>query len=287
MANTPSGPSRVDVRRTEPSRDVKRLVIYFVGLLAVYIAGVMLLQPTAANGFSQNWAIVLMAAPTVGALLARFLGPAVIQWGRPSVALVVCLLASMLPLVFGYAGYRLTAAAGLINVDDAALSLALGGAAGAVAMASVTALGEEIGWRGFLWPLVRRRMTFIPASLVITAIWWAYHVPVILLGWYGNLGGLPAFTVAIIGFAAFVGVLTDRSRSLWPSVLAHGAWNGLIATSFAHSFTGNSVLLGEFGWVAAISMLVLGAIATIWHVATGGGKRMPYPSRFGSNWTAR
>ena len=51
----------------------------------------------------------------------------------------------------------------------------------------VPAAGEEVGWRGFLRPLIRRRLTFVPATLVVTSVWWIYHLPLILLGWYGSL----------------------------------------------------------------------------------------------------
>ena len=152
-----------------------------------------------------------------------------------------------------------------------------------IASACISALGEEIGWRGFLWPLIRRRLTFLPATLVVTAIWWLYHVPIIVIGWYGSMDGLPAFTVAILGFGAFVGVITDRSRGIWASVLAHGMWNALVATSFRAAFTGDNTLMGEFGWIAAVSMAILGAVSVGWHLATGGGPQRPYP---GHTWTA-
>jgi hypothetical protein len=70
------------------------------------------------------------------------------------------------------------------------------------------------------------------------------------------MGGIPAFTVGLLGFVLFVGVLTERSRSIWPSVLAHGSWNGLVQSYFSSSgavedrvFTGSRYLLGEFGWL--------------------------------------
>ena len=99
--------------------------------------------------------------------------------------------------------------------------------------------------------------------------------PLILVGWYGTKAGIPAFTVAIAGFTLFVGVLTDRSKSMWPSVLAHGAWNALIATGFAvttlagaklPAFAGSTTWVGEFGWLAAAGSLALGVAATIWHL---------------------
>jgi hypothetical protein len=127
-------------------------------------------------------------------------------------------------------------------------------------------------------------------------IWWLYHLPAVLLWGYGFVGGLPAFTVAITGFILFVGGLTDRSRAIWPSVLAHGAWNGIVAKAYLASltgaasadctgsvcpapfdyteglFTGSQIWLGEFGWIAALTMLALGVIAGWWHV------RHPLPS---------
>ena len=139
-------------------------------------------------------------------------------------------------------------------------------------------MGEEIGWRGFLWPLLRSRWGFLATAGMMFVIWWSFHVPIVLFGWYGSLGGLPAFTVGIAGFVLFTGVITDRSRSLWPSVVAHGAWNALVATSFAvddagdiTAFTGSEALLGEFGWVAAVGSLLLGVLVAVWHIRSGGG----------------
>jgi len=268
--------------RVEPTRDARRLALYFGALIAVYVVGVLALRPTEANGNSQNWALVVMAAPTVGALAARLLGPGVIVWGR----LNWWLFAGLLPIAVGLLGYWLAASVGLIAMDSPLVVAALTGAWFSVPMAMLSATGEEIGWRGFLWPLVRRRFTLMPAVLIVTAIWWIYHVPVVLMGWYGSVSGLPAFTVAIFGFGCFVSVITDRSHAIWPSVVAHGGWNALVATAFVAGFTGHSTLIGEFGWVAAVSMLLLGVAALTWHLATGGGHRLSYPAHFGSDWTA-
>jgi hypothetical protein len=47
-----------------------------------------------------------------------------------------------------------------------------------------------------------------------------------------------------------------------------------VATAFVGGFIGSDALIGEFGWVAAISMLALGAVAVAWHLLTGGGRRL-------------
>jgi membrane protease YdiL (CAAX protease family) len=248
----------------------RQLGWYFGGLVAVYAAGVAAFWPPAGEQPNEAIFLVVMLAPTVGALLALLFGRGSIQWGR----LNVWILAGLAPALAVLGVYLLGASLGWFSEDPGLLRAALVGSPVAIASAAISALGEEIGWRGFLWPTLRRGAGYWRVTLVVGVIWWLYHVPLILLGWYGSLSGIPAFTVAIAGFTMFVGVLTDRSRAVWPSMIAHGAWNGLVATSFAASegaervpaFAGSDALLGEFGWLAAITMLILGLLTAWWHV---------------------
>jgi membrane protease YdiL (CAAX protease family) len=150
----------------------------------------------------------------------------------------------------------------------------------------VAAFGEELGWRGFLWPLLRSRTSFLMATVILTPIWLVYHVPGIILGVYGSWMGLPAFAVALLGWTLFIGVVTDRARSVWPAVLLHAAWNTYVETSFTGAVNGTPTpafvgpgLVGEFGWVAAIMTLALGAGFAWWHIRSGGGGRLALLSR--------
>jgi membrane protease YdiL (CAAX protease family) len=266
--------------RVEPSLG-RRLFWYFGGLVVVYSVGLVVFWPPAGQQPNQAIFLVLMFAPTVGALLARFVAGGRIQWGRPN----RWLLAGLLPAVAVLGVYLVGSLLGWDTENPDVLRASLVAAPVAIASASLSAVGEEIGWRGFLWPTLRHRSGFWQVSLIVGVIWWVYHLPLILLGWYGSIAGLPAFTVAIAGFTLFVGVLTDRSRSLWPSVVAHGAWNGLVATSFAASegtervpaFAGSDALLGEFGWLAAITVLVLGLGSSWWHTRHPTANPQPQP----------
>ena len=58
-------------------------------------------------------------------------------------------------------------------------------------------------------------------------------------------------------------------------MLAHGSWNGLVQSYFSSSgavedrvFTGSRYLLGEFGWLGAVGMLILGVGFVWWHFRT-------------------
>ena len=247
-------------------------MLYFGALFVLYVGAVLLAWPSNDSEPTQWVFAAVMYAPLVAALVARFVEPGVIQWGRPSWWILGALVPPAAVL-----GVYLAAAAFGVGVETAdVLGESLKGAGGVILLASLLAFGEEVGWRGFLWPLLRGRYGFVATAAVVGAVWWVYHGPFIFFGWYGTVAGLPAFTVALIGFTLFVGVLTDRSRSVWPSVFAHAAWNALVATTFAvhidgseiPAFSGADHLLGEFGWIPAITMLAIGGISAWWHLHT-------------------
>lgn len=97
-------------------------------------------------------------------------------------------------------------------------------------LSSVTwALGEEIGWRGFLFPRLMSRFGFTGASLLSGLVWAAWHYPGLILGHY-NAGTNPAFalicfTLSIVAAAFVSGWLRLRSHSVWPSALLHASHN--------------------------------------------------------------
>ncbi|MCB9413228.1 MAG: CPBP family intramembrane metalloprotease [Actinobacteria bacterium] len=265
-----SSTEAVDVGEVKTGSSLGRqLFWYFGGLIAVYLIGMVAFWPPAGEQPDQMIFLVLMFAPTAGALLTWAVAKGSIQWGRPN----WWLFAGLIPALAVLGVYLVGVLFGWDTVDPGLLRTALVGAPLAILGAAISAAGEEIGWRGFLWPTLRARFGFWRVSLIVGVIWWAYHVPLVIFGWYGSLEGLPAFTLAIAGFTLFVGVLTDRSKSLWPSVVAHAAWNGLVATSFAvtegavtfPAFSGSDQLMGEFGWLAAITTALLGFATALWH----------------------
>jgi len=93
---------------------------------------------------------------------------------------------------------------------------------------AVAALGEEVGWRGFLLPILRPLGTW-PALLLTGLAWGPWHAPLILLGYnYGttNPVGVVLMTVTTMLIGVVFGWLRMRSASVYPSAFAHGALNG-------------------------------------------------------------
>ena len=158
--------------RIDPELDARRLVLYFAGLIVVYGLAVLAFWNAPAK---DGLFVAVMFAPTVGALLARFAGPGVIEWGRPS----WWMLAGLLPAVAVLIAYLAGSMFGVDSFNAQMLLKAIVASPIGIVSACLTAVGEEIGWRGFLWPLMRRRRSFLVSSLVVFIIWWAYHLPLI------------------------------------------------------------------------------------------------------------
>ena len=111
------------------------------------------------------------------------------------------------------------------------------------------ALGEEIGWRGFLVPALYRLRGFGWAGLMSGLIWGLWHVPLILFGGYD--AGTPAwyavtcFIISVTAMAVTVAWLRLRSGSLWTAALYHGAHNLTIQGIFDKS----TIDIGPTKWI--------------------------------------
>ncbi|KUP97264.1 CPBP family intramembrane glutamic endopeptidase [Thermobifida cellulosilytica] len=139
------------------------------------------------------------------------------------------------------------------------------------------ALGEELGWRGWLLPRLYR-FGAVPALLASGVVWGLWHAPLVLLGY--NYPGAPGWLglLMMVGMCVVVGTvfgwLRVRSGSVWPAALAHGAFNAAIGFSFAFARAGETVdtvhatILGWSGWIVP---LVLVAVL----LATGGFRPAP------------
>lgn len=128
------------------------------------------------------------------------------------------------------------------------------------------ALGEEIGWRGFLVPELAKVTNFTGVGLISGLMWAAWHYPSILFSDYN--AGTPAwyaitcFTVMVIGSGFIAAWLRLRSNSVWTAAFLHGSHNmfiQLICTPLTTDTGRTAYIIDEFGAGLAIST-VIGAI---------------------------
>src|SRR5215471_4057708 len=128
------------------------------------------------------------------------------------------------------------------------------------------ALGEEIGWRGFLVPELSKVVGFPGIGLISGLMWAAYHYPALLFADY-NAGapawyGITCFTISVVGGSYIMAWLTLRSGSLWPAALFHASHNLFIQSIFTPLTTDTGptkYIIDEFG----IGLVIATAIAAV------------------------
>jgi membrane protease YdiL (CAAX protease family) len=134
----------------------------------------------------------------------------------------------------------------------------------------ISALGEEIGWRGLLVPELARLTTFTRTALLSGIVWAIWHLPLILMADY-NAGtpvwfAIVCFTVMVIAFGLISAWLRLRTGSLWPAVMLHASHNLFIKNIYTPLTRNTGVtpyVIDEFGIALGIALVVIAVY--FWH----------------------
>jgi len=126
-----------------------------------------------------------------------------------------------------------------------------------------TALGEEIGWRGFLVPELSKMMGFTSTALISGIVWACWHYPILIWGDY-NAGtptwyGLACFTVMVVALAFIFAWMRLKSGSLWTAAMLHASHNLYVQNIFTPLTrdTGKTAwFIDEFGAVLPVVAVV-------------------------------
>lgn len=283
-----SNPVQEPVMPTAPRNGQARAIILFLGLTTLFAAAAYYF--VIEHGLRRYYVAFLMWTPALavfaaskfGALDMRTLG-----WRWPEGRWLV--VAYCLPILYGLGAYAIIWGAGFGGLIDAKftkeVSYFLGladwseGATiafgvlmfGTVGMIwhMATALGEEIGWRGFLTPALLNLMSFPLASLVVGIVWTLWHVPIIFFTSY-NAGPsdleiqLLNYCVMTVGLSFIMTYLRIRSASVWPAVVMHAAHNIYVLTilqPMTIQYSETWRYTSEFGFVLPLVVLGLGLLA--------------------------
>jgi membrane protease YdiL (CAAX protease family) len=92
-----------------------------------------------------------------------------------------------------------------------------------------SALGEEIGWRGYALPRLQSRMSALSAALILAPIWGMWHLPLFVAGWLQGDRTLALFAAFLVSAFALSVILTwvynSTGGSLLMVVLLHATVN--------------------------------------------------------------
>ncbi|WP_262692556.1 CPBP family intramembrane glutamic endopeptidase [Kordiimonas aestuarii] len=275
-----------------PRQAVTKALVIFV--LVTAILSLLASKLVIDIGLKRHYMVMLMWTPGIGALVACKLsgigvGSLGWSWGRSRWQLS----AYLLPLVYGLIAYGILWGGGLGGVldtkfiEEAGYHLGLvGWSETATLMMAIfifavvgmtwhlaSALGEEIGWRGFLTPALMRYMSFPFASLLTGLMWAAWHLPIILFTKYnagpGDMGLQVAnFALLCVGISFIMSYLRLVSGSLWTAAVMHAAHNIFILSLLDRmtiKYDDTWRFAGEFGFILP---LVVAAFALyVWRRA--------------------
>ncbi|MBK1896164.1 CPBP family intramembrane glutamic endopeptidase [Chryseobacterium paridis] len=231
-------------------------------------------------GYGIMWCPALAAYITCK-ILGRNISDLAWQWGNYK----YILWSFLVPLLYGLVAYSavwLCGGGGFYNkvyIEQMAhelgwekipanvfliLFLLLQGSIGMIASMS-TALGEEIGWRGFLIPeLADQTKSYTRTSLIAGIIMALWHFPLILFGSYNH--GAPSwfslvtFTAAITAASFIFTWFRLKSNSLWTAVVLHASHNLFIQGFFdpiTIEYPHTKYFTGEFGMAVPIVSILL------------------------------
>ncbi len=219
----------------------------------------------------------LMWCPGISAilslkLLGRKLSDLGWSWGKTKyqlqsylIPIFYAFVTYLIVWVFGFGGFydqefvdSLTQSFGLGEIGSGAtivLYVLLLGIFGTIKSAA-SALGEEIGWRGFLAPEMYKRFGYTKTSLITGAIWGVWHLPILLFADYNS--GTPSwyamscFLATIISINFIFTWYRMKSGSLWTGVILHASHNLFIQNIFTPLTTNTGTTayyIDEFGIV--------------------------------------
>ena len=253
----------------------KRKTILEIGVflaLTVILSGlayIPIIQAGTINGGQSKLTGLLMLAPGLAAVITylvfeRSLRP--VGW-RPG-KIQYLLLGLMIPVVYCLIAYGLVwmTGHGKYNGQFPAnfpIVLVTG-----LFNGTLSAVLEEVAWRGFLVPKMIKLTNFTNTALITGLIWAVWHFPLIIftdvrLGDTPLVYSLVCFTVLAVGVSFATAWLRLKSGSVWTAALLHGSHNLFMLHVFntLTTDTGSTwLLLGEYGAVIAAMGLLLGIL---------------------------
>ena len=139
-------------------------------------------------------------------------------------------------------------------------------------MNAIPALGEEVTWRGCVYPFLKEKFGNLRGLLLGGTLWGAWHWPVIIFGGF-NYGtdyfgspwaGPPVFCLTTISLGIFLDYLRTKTGCILAPTIAHGVINaaGTLPLIFLSASGGKYIIFGPapIGLIGFIPFLVCAAV---------------------------
>lgn len=241
----------------------KRTIRAVILFLALSFALTWSIDILAILGF--DFGINTMFCPAVGAVVVKF----VYYRNERVLGLRLCspkyiLYALLLPLFYFGVSYSLylilnpIAYSGVIYSNDPMVLIII------FISYFVSAAGEEIGWRGFLFPKLAELFGFNRAAVAGGLIWSFWHYPILIYYFFQSPNGLYMllmFTAEITLIGIIMAYLLLYSKSVLPATMLHACHNYFDQIIFGPMT--NSLSVSYFAGETGIFTLALVGLAVI------------------------
>jgi len=219
------------------------------------------------TGSAHDVGLLWMWSPGLAAILTQLIFKGSLQdfaW-RPGPTRYL-LLAALIPVAYSVTIYGIAWITGVAGFRNPSKNLLIAFVPGFF-LYCFAALGEEIGWRGFLVPHLMKITSFAKTVVISWIIWALWHYPAILWADYQSDASrwfdLASLTITIIGLSAMTAWMRLKSGSIWPAVIWHGVHNLLIQAVFLAMTVDTDVseyVVDDFGIGVVITGIILAIV---------------------------
>jgi membrane protease YdiL (CAAX protease family) len=261
------------------SKSLREIIVFLVlTVILSTLAYIPIIQAGTINGGQSKATGLLMLAPGLAAIITylvfeRSLRP--IGWKPGKIQYLI--LGLVIPIIYCLIGYGIVWLTGKGQYNG---QFPPSFATFLVIMlfnGTLSALLEEIAWRGFLVPKLMEFTSFTNTALITGLVWAVWHYPLIIfsnvrLGNTPLIYSLVCFTIFAVGVSFATAWLRMKSGSVWTAALLHGSHNVFMLHVFNTLTTdsgGTWLLVGEYGSITAAMGLLL--VILFWSLR----KRLP------------
>ncbi|HTE00156.1 MAG TPA: type II CAAX endopeptidase family protein [Mucilaginibacter sp.] len=266
---------------TQPNQSRKAITLFLLftfGLSSIYYF-LIIYNGTLGSGMGF-YVTGLMYCPALSALITtkimkRKIADLGWQWGNPKyqlwsylTPLLYSLVAYLVIWLVGWGGFydhslitQVAQSFGFTHLPNFLVIIIYFIFLGAIGMTRSlsTAIGEEIGWRGFLVPELAKSNSFTKTALISGLIWSVWHYPILIFADY-NSGtpiwyGLTCFTVMVVSISFVFTWFRLKSNNLWTGAILHASHNLFIQRFFSPMTTDTghtNYYIDEFGAVLPV-----------------------------------
>ena len=267
----------------ETNNDKKSILVFYIVtlLISAVLEGI-----TIVTGCMATVLIIMWVPGIVGIICSRVFYPKKQALGIKKFKLRYLLLAILIPnayLIPSYMFSWLILKDPTIGVNELALKFTNGvvfdipgvsvlfiAFIPMLLLSMVTAAGEELGWRGFAFPILKRIYGTKKAILINGGIWAVCHMPIIHSGQYqasvNIIYGLISFFIEVMILTMIFCWSRSASGSVIPAIILHATHN-LVDQSYLQPLSTNAnvpYLSGEQGFITILMGILI--VMIFWFV---------------------